>query len=313
MSDLLENFVQNLYSKYETALEGDHLVFNGEHATKEFLKETINDNSYTYELTELRSLEKRPETGNVNDNPFAKPEPELTIVPSFNNDYRVVFNKFPVVPAHFMVVTKEFKSQNTPLSPSELTAIFALLNTLKLNDEGKNWFAFYNCGPHSGASQPHKHIQFMTLPKGHTPFAERLARNSPYFIPNEHEEPIQDPNLPFAHFVAKLPEKAEDFTEDTLAMTFVSLLQRACTVLRDHECDHISFNFCATTEYMMIVPRASGKFKDVYGVNSCGTMGLFLCKNSELVKLVKETGPSNILKELGFPNVHGQGSTEYQY
>lgn len=313
MSDLPEDFVQKLYAKYQAAVDGDNLVFNGEAATKEILTETINDSSYNFELTELRSLEKRPETGNVNDNPFAKPEPELTIVPSLDNDFRIVFNKFPVVPAHFMMVTKEFKSQNTPLSPSELTASFALLRNLKANDEGKNWFAFYNCGPQSGASQPHKHIQFMTLPEGFTPFAETLAHKSLYFIPNEHEEPVQDPNLPFAHFVAKLPENPEELTEDILAMTFVSLLQRACTVLRDNECNHISYNFVATTEYMMVVPRASGKYKDVLGINSCGTMGLFLCKSAELVTLVRETGPTNILKELGFPTVHGQASSEYQY
>lgn len=313
MSDLPEDFVQKLYEKYNSALEGDHLIFNGESATKEIITETINDSSYDYELTELASLEKRPETGNVNDNPFAKPEPELTIVPSLDNDFRVVFNKFPVVPAHFMIVTKEFKSQNTPLSPLELSVTFSLLRNLKANDEGKKWFAFYNCGPNSGASQPHKHIQFMTLPAEFTPFAETLASKSPYFMPNEHEEPLQDANLPFAHFVAKLPEKAEDLTDDVLAMTFVSLLQRACTVLRDNDCSHISYNFCATTEYMMVVPRASGKYKDVLGINSCGTMGLFLCKNSDLVKLVRETGPTNILKELGFPTVHGQAGTEYQY
>lgn len=313
MSDLPEDFVKKLYEKYQAAIEGDHLVFNGESASREMLTETIDDTPYEFELTELHSLEKRPETGSVNDNPFLKPEIELTIVPSLDEDFRVVFNKFPVVPAHFMIVTKEFKSQNTPLSPPELNATFSLLRNLKANDASKKWFAFYNCGPNSGASQPHKHIQFMTLPDGLTPFAENLASKSDYFIPNERQEPIQDPNLPFAHFVAKLPEKAEGLTSDVLAMTFVSLLQRACTVLRDNGCKEISYNFCATTEYMMVVPRASGKYKDVLGVNSCGTMGLFLCKNAQLVTLVKEAGPINILKELGFPSVHGLAGTEYQY
>lgn len=313
MSELPQDFQKKLYEKYDTALKGGFLIFNGESATKEILTAELSGSPYPFELTELHSLQKRPESGSINDNPFAKPEPELTIVPSLHEDFRVVFNKFPVVPAHFMVVTKEFKSQNTPLSPSELVVTMELLKNLKENDKEKKWFAFYNCGPESGASQPHKHIQFMTLPEEFTPYAESLAKTSPHFIPNQFQEPLQDPNLPYAHFVARLPENTLELTEDLLAMTFVSLLQRACTVLRDNGCDHISYNFCATTEYMMIVPRSSGKYKDIFGINSCGMMGLFLCKDAELVNVVKETGPLNILKELGFPNVHGQASTEYHY
>ena len=116
---------------------------------------------------------------------ISKPEPELTIVDNYNDDeFKIVFNKFPVVPRHFMLITKEFKSQNTPLSPSELMATYKILQALKnqnqnLDQNAENWFAFYNCGPESGASQPHKHIQFMTLPscEQFKPYAETLFQN----------------------------------------------------------------------------------------------------------------------------------------
>ena len=47
-----------------------------------------------------------------------------------------------------------------------------------LDQNTENWFAFYNCGPESGASQPHKHIQFMTLPSREQfkPYAETLSK-----------------------------------------------------------------------------------------------------------------------------------------
>lgn len=308
-------FYNILYDKYETALKENHLIFNGETAIHETINRKVNGKSFQFELTLLQSLQHRPEVGNVNDNPFAKPEPELTILPSFGikDEFRIVFNKFPVVPAHFMIVTKEFKSQDTPLSPNELVATFSVLRELKACERDKEWFAFYNCGPESGASQPHKHIQFMTLPKGFVSFAEELANTSSPFIPNQNQEPLQDPDMPFAHFVAKLPDNPEDLTEEVLAMTFVSLLQRCLTVLKENEESHISYNFCATTKFMMLVPRSTGKFDQILGINSCGVMGLILCKDEELANLVRTTGPEIVLEAIGLPNTSGKPSDEYNY
>lgn len=317
MPSLTQDFLSTLRDTYDKALALGNLVFNGDNAVNEMVSTEINGSTYTSCLTLLASLEHRPEKGSVDKNPFAKPEPELTIEDSFgeHDEFKLVLNKFPVVPQHFMLVTKEFKSQNTPLSPNELGATFAVLRALERakKEDNKDWFAFYNCGPQSGASQPHKHIQFMTLPAGFEPFASRLARTSPHFIPNQHQEPLQDLNLSFAHFVAVLPDDLGDDSEEVLTLTFVSLLQRALTVLREAHCDHISYNFCATTKWMMLMPRSSGSYEDKMGVNSCGVMGLFLCKNKELFDLVKDTGFEKIERLVGFASTAGQGSDEYHY
>lgn len=312
---LPDDFCSDLYSKYETAMDAKNLVFNGEFATHNRLEREIDGKAYEFELTLLKSLQQRPEVGNVNDNPFAKPEPELTVLPSFGSkdEFRIVFNKFPVVPGHFMLITKDFKPQTTPLSPNELVATISILKKLKESDLGKKWFAFYNSGPESGASQPHKHIQFMTLPDGFAPFADNLANGSDAFIPNQMREPLQDKHLPFAHYVARLPDNSDEITEELLAMTYLSLLQRTLTVLKENESSQISYNFCATTKYMMLIPRSSGKYEDIMGINSCGFMGLFLCKNDELFDMVKENGPENILKSIGFPNTSERPSADYHY
>lgn len=314
MLSLPHDFVETLWSKYESAQKDGSLVFNGDAATHETLTSVINGKSYNFHLTELHSLQKRPEKGSVDSNPFAKPEPELTILPTFgeNGEFRVVFNKFPVVPGHFMLVTKEFRSQDTPLAPNELVATFSLLKELEKNDPARQWFAFYNCGPQSGASQPHKHVQFMSLPEGYEPFAQKLAATSEHFVPNIDLEPLQDADLPFAHFVAPLPAEYGDDIDETLAMTFVSLLQRTLNVLKGNECNHISYNFCATTKYMMLAPRSVGKYEDI-GINSCGMFGLVLCKDDQVVRVVKERGFENILLAIGFPNTSGEKSDQYHY
>lgn len=314
MIELPATFSDDLRTKYDTALKDHHLVFNGDSAVHETIESKLEDADMTFHLTELKSLEKRPENGSISDNPFAKPEPELTLLTDYgvNGEFKLVLNKFPVVPYHFMLITNDFVSQNTPLSPKELLATYKILQVLEEGGGDENWFAFYNCGPMSGASQPHKHIQFMSLPEGYTPFTELLARSSDPFIPDQTKEPLQNSHLPFAHFLARLPLNPRETTEEILAMTFVALLQRTLSVLRAHDAEHISYNFCATTKYMMLVPRSKSKH-DSLGVNSCGMMGLVLCKNEAVVTMVKLTGFENILKDVGYPNTSGKALDEYCY
>lgn len=313
--ELGENFYENLCEKYNSALKDGSLIFNGESAIHEKIELVTGTTTHTFQLTQLQSLLHRPEQGIRAENPFENPEPELTVVPSFGEDgkYRIVLNKFPVVEAHFMLVTTKFESQNSPLSPSDLHSTYRILNNLKLHDCTKEWFAFYNCGPQSGASQPHKHIQFMTIPSGHCPSADVLANTSKFSIPDQSQEPLQDASLPYAHFLLRLPDDPKEVTEDVLALIFVSLLQRTLTVLKENDADHISYNFLITDKYMMLVPRSRSKFRDTLGLNSCAFMGLLLCKSSELVDLVKTEGPETILQEVGYPNTSGEESNEYNY
>lgn len=309
--ELPGDFHDTLISKYEDAIANDHIKFNGKSAVNEIIHELTDGAKIDFQLTLLESLEHRPEKGDKELNPFEKPEPELTVVSNYGrqDELKLVYNKFPVVPYHFLMVTKEFISQNTPLSSSELMSMYTILKSLEHNHEDE-WFSFFNCGNESGASQPHKHVQFMTLPKNFVPYPQRLAMNSEPFIPTAKSEPLQNPNLPFAHFVARLPES--DFDEDDLSMYFAALLQRTMTVLRDNGANHISYNFIMTTNYMLMVPRSHSHYKNL-GINSCGVLGLILCKNKDLFSMVKQDGAINVLKDVCFPSTAGQKSDEYDY
>ncbi|RCK67855.1 Protein APA1 [Candida viswanathii] len=311
---LPNDFYQSLSSKYDSAVKGEHVLFNGDSAVNEIEKATVGDTTVDVQLTLLKSLMHRPESGNKDENPFAKPEPELTVVDSYGADeeFKIVFNKFPVVPKHFMLLTKEFKSQDTPLSPNELFATYNILAALdkQKSESNEEWFAFYNCGPESGASQPHKHIQFMTLPprSEFKPYAETLDK---ILDPRGVQVPAQNKDLPFAHFAVQIPDTVED--ESVLAELYVNILQRTLTELRENDQTHISYNFIMTRKYMLMVPRSKGKYDEKMGINSCGFQGLLLCKNDELFEMVKSVGPLQILGEVGLPNTAGKKSTEYDY
>lgn len=318
-----EDFSDRLTEKYEFALKNDFLIFNGTGAYEEIVHQKIDgsNNPLDIEYTVYTAKEvARPANGTKENNPFANPEPELTIVDRFglDNEFKIVFNKFPLVPRHFMMVTHEFKPQQTPLANNELIGIYTILSKLKSTEsEAKHdWFAFYNCGPQSGASQPHKHAQFMTLPPRdkYTPFASYIAEHGEAFIPDDKREPLQNAALPFAHFVAKLPKSLDSMDSDDLSMYFGSLLTRGLTVLKQYDADHVSYNVLMTTDYMMLVPRSHSKYNGTgFGVNSCGYAGLILCREKEYLDLCKNVGPDSILKELGFPNEVHEQSEEFKY
>lgn len=309
---LPDNFYTLLCEKYQVAKQSGEVQFKGESAEHEVIFDSScskEEERFPFQLTLLKSLAQRPVKGTVDADPFANEEPELTILSKYGLDdlLRIVFNKFPVVDRHFMAVTREFESQNSPLNPSELLAMYFILKDLKLKGPNEKWFSFYNCGQASGMLQPHKHFQFMTLPndKDFEPIPEvilKLDVDSDRSPSIARDEPLQHPKVPFAHYIVKVPETITN--EDQLGALFVHLLTRTITDLRDASCEAIAYNFIMTTEYMMMVPRVVNNV-DGLGLNSCAYMSLLLCKNEELVSLVKDKLPMALLAQAGLPNTYG--------
>jgi ATP adenylyltransferase len=73
----------------------------------------------------------------------------------------LVLNKYPVIPNHFILATKTFKQQTDPLEQDDFEAAYACLKAYREN--GEELFGFFNSGEASGASQPHRHIQFLPV------------------------------------------------------------------------------------------------------------------------------------------------------
>jgi ATP adenylyltransferase len=91
--------------------------------------------------------------------PFSDPPKGLFItdLPSHN----IVLNKFPIIFDHFILATKEFKEQTDLLEADDLGTAYECLKAYREN--GEELFGFFNSGEHSGASQPHRHIQFLPV------------------------------------------------------------------------------------------------------------------------------------------------------
>ncbi|TFK68683.1 ATP adenylyltransferase [Pluteus cervinus] len=222
-----------------------------------------------------------------------------------------VLNKFSAVPQHFLLITKEHKSQSSPLLPPDLVTTYQLLIAAK--NVGKTYVAFYNCGDASGASQPHKHIQFLPVDDPRGPPIEKLAALVQIESP---DKPFALSRLPYANHTYRFPPhfsySPPDKLEAILATAFLQLLDLVISSVRhapDAPAGRPSYNVILTLEHLHLIPRA----RDVYtfpetdktlSVNSLGFAGYLLVKTDDELEAVKQAGVGNILRGVGFKNVH---------
>lgn len=88
-------------------------------------------------------------------------------IPATNPTHLLVLNKFPIIAEHFILATKSNKKQTHLLEQDDLEATYACLSAWREESASKQkrLFAFFNSGEYSGASQPHRHVQFLPLEK----------------------------------------------------------------------------------------------------------------------------------------------------
>lgn len=197
-----------------------------------------------------------------------------------------MLNKFPIIKNHFILATKEWKSQTDLLERGDLEACYACIRSWKNNgdngqEDGGRLFAFFNSGPESGASQPHRHIQFLPVEdmkrtyegagiEGWRPLidivVERDQNKGQGQSQSQGEGFLTDDRLPFAHFVLPIPT---DPSAETLHSIYISLYRAAVSAaiegsenpaelsIQDHGPAAISHNLAMTETAMMICPRRS--------------------------------------------------------
>jgi ATP adenylyltransferase len=129
-----------------------------------------------FQLRYCPSLAKKPTPQKDKDaaqpkkkfNPFANPDQDLFIadIPSTSPTHFLILNKFPIIPEHFILATKTNKAQTHVLEEDDLAMTYACLKEWERTlDDGKTrrLFSFFNSGEGSGASQAHRHLQFLPV------------------------------------------------------------------------------------------------------------------------------------------------------
>ncbi|PMD20322.1 HIT-like protein [Hyaloscypha hepaticicola] len=246
--------------------------------------------------------------------PFENP-PKGLFITDIPPSHFLVLNKFPVIPDHFILATKAFKQQTDVLEQDDLEAAYACLKAYR--DNGEELFGFFNSGDASGASQPHRHIQFLPVESMRSGIQEGVKWDvlADSLIKNPR------PALPFTYFSSPLPE---DPSPETLHQIYNSLLEQACSLTKrtikddgentgSEKTSPISYNLALTDRAMVLCPRMSEGLQinsgngDLIGpISLNGTIlgGTLLVKTEqEWDALIKnEEKLKDILQAIGVPS-----------
>lgn len=290
-SDASRQLWRQLDTTYHRALDGGD-VFRTETDDKVFTDPLLN---VGFVLRVAAALNSKPTPKpSTNDgrpaNPFL-PYDEALWVAHLSDTHTCLLNKFNVVPHHALVVTREFQHQTDPLTAADFEATLQLLRAMP-----EGGIAYFNSGPESGASQPHKHIQVVPLPlleglRARLPLHHILAAAT-----SETNGGIAEVRqLPYQCLAARLqPDRVTGAQLADLAAAMLQASQR-----RNSSAEGLSYNVVLTAEFLQNIPRrmeASGPVS----VNALGPAGTFFVKTRDQLEYLEQRTPSHVLQDVGF-------------
>lgn len=238
-----------------------------------------------------------------------------------------MLNKYPVITRHFILATKAVKPQTDLLEADDLACTYSCLKAWQGDASlaiGK-LFAFFNSGEHSGASQPHRHVQFLPVEDMYTgqdqmgwePLIDRMATSGKNDV---ERQPIS--SLPFLHFATSLPKEP---SPDQLLQTYETLYKAAETSILELNRDYapsfdrtplgpaqakISYNLAMTASAMAICPRLAegGRLFDneedsMIDLNGTVLAGTLMVKTEREWNMLRENPQrlGKILRSIGIP------------
>ncbi|KAI9717108.1 MAG: bifunctional AP-4-A phosphorylase/ADP sulfurylase [Chrysothrix sp. TS-e1954] len=277
--------------------------------------------------------------------PFVDPPKDLFIaeVPSNVPSHVLVLNKYPIIPNHFILATKTNKQQTHQLEEDDIGLTYECLKAWETQQKGEDdpgrLFAFFNSGEHSGASQPHRHVQFLPeedmrsgLASGEwSLLADQLVSAD---VPEFEISTTAQLKLPFVAFGARFSPSSA--TSNNLHQLYVQLYDAALQSVHRYIAAHhesmrlhpsnggdmsISYNLAMTTTCMVICPRRSegsmitrddGSELDFVALNGTVLGGTLMVKNEELWQLLKRhpLRLEKVLEACGVPRGNKEATIE---
>lgn len=218
-------------------------------------------------------LLKRPQTGDKpKKNPFLPPEPALVLTP-LGQHHTLLFNKYCVVRNHLLIISNEFIPQERPLGRADFEACRLALSYLGegVHAADADWMFFYNSGPESGASQPHRHLQL--IPDSMPPLVPPARQNVPALAGRLHF--FASGHLDWYDAYVRAVQCAGLSPQDPCAPSSHGTLGR-------------SYSLCFTRRWMLLVPREHERFEGI-SFNALAIVGYLLAVKPEQLTLLRDT------------------------
>ncbi|KAH6693474.1 Ap4A phosphorylase II [Plectosphaerella plurivora] len=258
--------------------------------------------------------------------PFESPEKGPLFIAEVLPAHNLVLNKFAIVPEHFILATKQYKEQIHLLEEADLAATYACIEAY--HGHATELFAFFNSGPHSGASQPHRHIQLLPVEQMKAGLADPNAWN---VLVDELSSASDVPFTTFSKAISPSTTAAE------LHHAYLQLFGEALkatrsfadqyldrddifTKLEDAAVTEISYNMAMTRSTLVICPRIAegasilnpqGEPAGKLGLNGTVLAGTALVKSESEWDALRtgEAGGATtlaaVLSKIGIPNRAG--------
>lgn len=225
--------------------------------------------------------------------PFMPPYEDELFVADVSGTHSLLLNKFNVIDHHLLLVTRAFEAQDSALGEADFAALWTCMAEFDA-------LAFYNSAPEAGASQPHKHLQLVSL-------AEiGLTRTS---MPDLPVRSCEDPDraayvcaCSSVSLAARVPPAEAGLA---LAELYRKLLDEAGVEGAD---DALSpYNLLLTSDVMVVIPRTRSSWARS-GVNGMGYAGSLLAHSAEDLERLREVGPLSVLARVGRTRGEPDGS-----
>ncbi|TVY78157.1 Diadenosine 5',5'''-P1,P4-tetraphosphate phosphorylase [Lachnellula suecica] len=284
----------------------------------------LSCNGFPFQLRYSPALANKPKSNKPKDSkpvdPFENPSKAL-FVTALSDSHYLVLNKFPVIRDHFILATKDFKEQTDLLEEGDIGAAYSCLKAYR--DEGEELFGFFNSGEHSGASQPHRHIQFLPVESMRSGVSEGVTWN---VLADSLADNQDGKVLPFSYFVSALPDGA---TPRQLHEIYAQLYENTFRAAREFSKSpgtsfslpeatrkaesRISYNMGLTDRVMVLCPRVfegqkvksnEGEIIGPIALNGTILGGTLLVKSEDEWQALRddESKLRSILANIGIPS-----------
>jgi ATP adenylyltransferase len=241
-------------------------------------EELLHDGGYAFRLRTVASLarkeaaQEQARASGFDRDPFLPPYEEGLYVGSVPPAHVGLLNKFPVLEHHLLIVTGTFQPQDGVLDVADFEAWLRILRA------GAG-LAFFNGGRVAGASQPHRHLQWVPLAES-PPLEAAVAAGEPLPFPVASEV------LP-SSWLAEPVAGARAFQH-----CYTRLLKSiGCAPGADVPAP---YNLLSTRDRIWAVPRAEESVAGV-AINALGYAGWMLAADDTQAETVRARGPLALL------------------
>jgi ATP adenylyltransferase len=222
-------------------------------------------------------------------NPFLPYNREL-FVADLSETHLCLLNKYNVLEHHLLIVTRSFEEQESLLTLADFEALWLCM----AEREG---LGFYNAGTDAGASQPHKHLQLVSVPIGVGPLRTPI---DPLIASARFDGPLGSVEaLPFRHCVVRLGESSSPRSRGRAGAALALYRSMLNRVDIDAEAP-LPYNLLVTRDWMFLLPRTRGFFHGIE-VNALGFAGTLLARDQEQLAFIEREGPMTLLRNVAFP------------